>query len=144
MRTESLIIGELKHSPNDIGFRFADCKIVYRMLPFVRSPGTYQRVSIGANAACKVALFCQDMQAVRCSHRSFLAFAISLPIADIVHKPICMRFNPLFTFLRGPHANPAIDKPLDNERSFVCDPTNTIKHKDEQNIELLRGGVFFY
>ena len=85
LRTVSLFISKLKDHPNNLCLCITDCEIMYLMLPLIHSSGVYQHVSIGADAACKMALFSQDMQAVSCSHRGFLAFTISLPIADIVH-----------------------------------------------------------
>ena len=50
----------------------------------------------------------------------------------------------LFALLRAPYPDSVFDEPFDDERRFVGDTTDTVEHKNKQNIELALAGKLFY
>ena len=54
-----------------------------------------------------------------------------------------MIIKALFTLLRGPYLNTVLDEPLYDERRFVGDTSDTVKHKHEEDIELALAGKLF-
>ena len=47
-----------------------------------------------------------------------------------------MIFNPLLSFVGAPHLNAMVDKPLQNEGGFTVNASQTVKHVDQQDVEV--------
>ena len=76
-------------------------------------------------------MFCAD------ADRGLLAFAGSLPEADIVQQFVNVRIEPLFSLAGGPDLNALLHEPLYYERRFILPAAQTVEHKNEQHIELM-------
>ena len=54
-----------------------------------------------------------------------------------------MALHLLLTFHHAPHFDTVLGKPFEYKRRFVLYPSETVEHKDEQNIELVSQCGFF-
>ena len=75
--------------------------------------------------------------------RGLFTLAVSLPKADIVEQLVNMVIKTLFALLCAPNLNTVLNEPLDNERRFVGDTSDSVKHKYKQDIELALAGKLF-
>ena len=69
-----------------------------------------------------------------------LAFAGSLPEADVVQELVDVVIEALFTFTGAPNLNALLNKPLHNKGCFIVPPANAVEHENQQHIELVHDG----
>ena len=122
-------------------FFLVDGQIVNLLLLLVHTPGFNELISIGAGAACVIALLRQNVEAVCRADRCLLALTVGLPKADVIHQPVGVALNSLLALLGSPYPDSVTDKPLHNKGRLVRNAAYTVKHKNKQNIKLLLQGV---
>ena len=75
--------------------------------------------------------------------RSLCAFSGSLPEPYVIHQLINVIIETLFALLNAPNLDTLLNEPFDHKRRFIINTPDTVKHKDEENIELLIDSVLF-
>lgn len=66
-----------------------------------------------------------------------MGFSFTLPVANVVKQPVCVTVQDLFALFDTDDADTMLDKSFDNERRFIAPAPDSVKHKNEQDIEAL-------
>lgn len=114
------------------------------MFLFVEPTALYQIISISSITALIVTVLNKLSKTCPCTNRIFFAFTVSLPETYVIGEFVGMIIKPLFTLLCTPDANTVFNEPLYNEWGFIGDASNTVKHKNKQNIKLTLLSMFLY
>ena len=117
-------------------------KFVEFVLALVDAATFHKVITIRRTAALEVSFFHKLPQAGTGTDRSFFAFAVCLPEADIVQQFVSVVVESLLTLLGTPYPDAVSYKPFYDKWRFICDASDTVEHEHQQNIKFALSGVF--
>ena len=132
----------IEDQPNDFGFLLVDMQFVEFVLALVDAATFHKVITIRRTAALEVSFFHKLPQAGTGTDRSFFAFAVCLPEADIVQQFVSVVVESLLTLLGTPYPDAVSYKPFYDKWRFICDASDTVEHEHQQNIKFALSGVF--
>ena len=98
----------IEDQPNDFGFLLVDMQFVEFVLALVDAATFHKVITIRRTAALEVSFFHKLPQAGTGTDRSFFAFAVCLPEADIVQQFVSVVVESLLTLLGTPYPDVAL------------------------------------
>ena len=131
----------VENNPNYGSFTLVDVQFIQFVLAFVDTPAFHKVVTIRRAAALEVPFFHKLPQTGTGTDRSFFAFTVCLPEADIVQQFVSVVVESLLTLLGTPHPDAISHKPFYNKRRFICDASDSIEHEHQQNVKLAFSGI---
>ena len=131
----------VKDNPYYGSFLLIDMKFVEFVLAFVDAATFHKVTTIRRTAALEVSFFHKLPQAGTGTDRSFFAFAVCLPEADVVQQFVSVVVESLLTLLGTPHPDAVSHKPFYDKWRFICDASDSIEHEHQQNIKLAFSGI---
>ena len=126
------VIGQqVKDLSDDDCFIFVNDQIPHLLILFVCAALMLQLVAV-RNMSSPVQTLLHHL-GMLCFHTdgSLLAFAGSLPEADVVQELVDVVIEALFTFTGAPNLNALLNKPLHNKGCFIIPPANAVEHENQ-------------
>ena len=131
----------VENNPNYGSFTLVDVQFIQFVLALVDAATFHKVITIRRTAALEVSFFHKLPQAGTGTDRSFFAFTVCLPEADIVQQFVSVVVESLLTLLGTPHPDAVSHKPFYNKRRFICDASDSIEHEHQQNVKLAFSGI---
>ena len=116
-------------------------KFVEFVLALVDAATFHKVITIRRISALKVTFFHKLAQTGAGSDGSFFTLAVCLPEADVVQQFVGVVVETLLTLLGTPYPDAVPYKPFHNKGSFICDTTDTVEHKHQQDVKLAPPGI---
>ena len=138
----TLIYIFIENQSNNFGFLFVDMQFVEFVLALVDAATFHKVITIRRTAALEVSFFHKLPQAGTGTDRSFFAFAVCLPEADVVQQFVGVVVESLLTLLGTPYPDAVSYKPFYDKWRFIRDASDTVEHEHQQNIKFALSGVF--
>ena len=135
------VIGQqVKDLSDDDRFIFVNDQIPHLLILFVCAALMLQLVAV-RNMSSPVQPLLHHLR-VLCFHTngSLLAFAGSLPEADVVQELIDVVIEALLAFSGAPNLDALLNEPLHNEGCFIIPPADAVEHENQQHVELVHDG----
>ena len=137
MCSHALVTVKVEDEPDDLRRCRVDLEVIQHTVFLSDTAVVYAFVAKRDRAAAPDSL-CGDLLLTRFhAHGCLFAFAHCLPESNVVDQLVGMRFQPHLPFLGAPNLDPMFDQPLCYKRCFIVASSQTVKHKDQQNIEAL-------
>ena len=112
----------IEDQPNDFGFLLVDMQFVEFVLALVDAATFHKVITIRRTAALEVSFFHKLPQAGTGTDRSFFAFAVCLPEADIVQQFVSVVVESLLTLLGTPFSSKTGNTKLLADTLHTCLP----------------------
>ena len=131
----SVVDAEVEHHTDDPCLFFVNCQLHDLVFSLVENPAGDQLVSVGCVSSPEAALLNHLAQSRLGADRRLLAFAVSLPVADVVGEAVRVRIESLFTLIDAPDMDALFDEPFNHERRLIGPSAQPVEHEDQKNLE---------
>ena len=128
---------------HNVGFFGMNSKVSHFLSLLIESAVMNEVIPIRDNTARVNTFKCHLRVSRLNSNRGLFGFARSLPKAEVVHQLIDVLLHLLLSLVYRPNLYSVSDKPLHDKGCFAINSSETVEHKDKENVKFFTFCRFF-